>query len=475
MAMVSVRSHVRTQITWLALIDLACLIAGSVVGITVRLGAEETSRYVFEHIDGWLLFFAGVILANYLAGSYRVQYTFSRFNLVVTWLFSLVFALLILSITSYAWFIVVLGRGVLFISIVAYSLVSLSLKLLVYRGLFRSERLTCRTVIIGDGKRAAASKRMLEREYVLPAHKVVAFVRAFDGDEANHPKSSVKDGIAVIDGTSGNLEEIVQSLGVSLIVLALDDMQKAAVLYPHLKRVRFCGIEVLTPLNAAEIYSGTTPLDLVNEESLMQASLESGLPMVWRAKRLFDIITSAAAVLILLPLFLLIAVVMKLCAPRSPVLYSQIRAGRFAVPFRIYKIRTMRHGAEEETGPVWSAADDPRITRVGRVLRRFRIDETPQFVNILRGEMSLVGPRPERPEISADLAERIPYYQERENVTPGLTGWAQIRHAYGGTVEDAARKLEYDLYYMKHLSLSLDLQIILSTLRIVLLGKERSV
>jgi lipopolysaccharide/colanic/teichoic acid biosynthesis glycosyltransferase len=135
----------------------------------------------------------------------------------------------------------------------------------------------------------------------------------------------------------------------------------------------------------------------------------------------------------------------------------------------------MRPDAELDSGAVWASANDLRITRLGRFLRRFRLDELPQLVNVLNGEMSLVGPRPERPEIIAELERRIPCYNERENITPGLTGWAQIRYPYGYTVEDAARKLEYDLYYMKHLSLALDLQIILSTLRIVMLGKERNI
>jgi lipopolysaccharide/colanic/teichoic acid biosynthesis glycosyltransferase len=133
----------------------------------------------------------------------------------------------------------------------------------------------------------------------------------------------------------------------------------------------------------------------------------------------------------------------------------------------------MREGAEKETGPVWASDSDERVTRLGRILRRFRLDEIPQFVNIIRGDMSLVGPRPERPELVAELEKTVPFYRERENVMPGLTGWAQIRYGYGNTTEDAARKLEYDLYYMKHLSFALDLQILLSTLQIVLFGAEK--
>jgi len=225
----------------------------------------------------------------------------------------------------------------------------------------------------------------------------------------------------------------------------------------------------------AEVYRGVTPLDLINEDVVMQASLESDVPMVRRVKRLFDIAISVVACVVFAPVALCVAAAIKLSAPMSPILYTQERVGQFGRVFRIYKFRTMRPGAERETGPVWSDAGDPRITRSGRFLRRFRLDEIPQFVNILKGEMSFVGPRPERPELIETLEKQIPFYGEREYLSPGLTGWAQVRYPYGYSVESAARKLEYDLYYMKHLSLSLDLQIILSTLRIVMLGKERSV
>jgi lipopolysaccharide/colanic/teichoic acid biosynthesis glycosyltransferase len=153
------------------------------------------------------------------------------------------------------------------------------------------------------------------------------------------------------------------------------------------------------------------------------------------------------------------------------VFYRQTRVGQFGRPFTIVKFRTMAPDAEARTGPVWSAKGDARVTRLGSVLRTFRVDEIPQFVNVLRGEMSMVGPRPERPELIGELEKRIPYFSERLNVLPGLTGWAQVRYPYGSTIEDARRKLEYDLYYIKHLSLRLDLQIILSTLRVVVFGK----
>ena len=472
--MVAGRSHARMQTTWVAIMDLACLIAGSVVGVMLRFGHEEVTEYVYGHLEGWLLLYGGVLLANYLAGSYKIQYTFSRFNLIVTWAFSLVFAMLILSITSYAWITVVLGRGVLFLSLASYSIMALVLKLLVYRSLFRSDVFLCRTVILGTGARARRLRRMVESDYVLPVHKVVAFIRLPGDQDGIDQAASVVEGVVTMGAVAGGVQDIVRSLDVGLIVLAPDDMAVVKDFSAELRRLRFEGIEVLTPTAVCEIYAGLTPLDLLDDEVLMQVGMESRLPMIRRIKRMTDILLSLVAIVLLAPLGLLVAALVKVSAPRSPVLYSQLRTGQFGREFRILKFRTMREGAEFETGPVWAQENDPRVTRLGRVLRRFRLDETPQFLNILRGDMSLVGPRPERPEIAAELEKRVPFYGERENVMPGLSGWAQVRYPYGSTPDDARRKLEYDLYYIKHLSLALDLQIVLSTIRIVLFGLERS-
>ena len=467
------RSHIRDHMVWIAVMDLVCLIVGTSIGSIMRFGQEEIGPYVFEHVDGWVILFSSVLLANYLAGGYRLQYTFSRFNLVVTWLFSLVFAMLILSVTSYAWFTLLLGRGVLFLSLAFYSVISLFLKLFVYKALFRSDLFLCRTVVVGTGARAREIRRMLEGEWVLPAHKVVAHVRLVGGGAREADRYTLEDGVAVVDSTADTFEALVRSLGVNLIVVGLDDPDEAARFVLGLRRLRFGGIEVLTPLGAAEVYSGRTPVNLINEEFLLAVSMESDLPAIARLKRLVDIVVSAVACAVLAPVALAIAALTKLTAFRSPVLYSQVRVGRFGTTFRIYKFRTMREGAESATGPVWAGDRDERITGLGRVLRRFRLDEIPQFINIIRGDMSLVGPRPERPELVAELQKAIPFYSERENIMPGLTGWAQIRYPYGSSVEDAARKLEYDLYYMKHLSLGLDLQILLSTLQIVVFGMKK--
>ncbi|MBO3460276.1 sugar transferase [Aetokthonos hydrillicola Thurmond2011] len=191
----------------------------------------------------------------------------------------------------------------------------------------------------------------------------------------------------------------------------------------------------------------------------------------WKLKRLIDTITALLLLVALSPLMLLVALAIKLDSPGS-VFYSQLRTGLNSQPFRVYKFRSMYKDAEKR-GVQWASQRDPRITRVGYCLRLTRIDELPQLWNVLRGEMSLIGPRPERPEFDAKLRKAIPYYDVRYLVKPGITGWAQVLYPYGASIEDAYEKLAYDLYYIKNYSFWLDLAIFFKTIRVVLLGKGR--
>ncbi|OQZ05347.1 MAG: hypothetical protein B6D36_10580, partial [Planctomycetes bacterium UTPLA1] len=187
-------------------------------------------------------------------------------------------------------------------------------------------------------------------------------------------------------------------------------------------------------------------------------------------KRLLDFIIAGTALILALPLMLLIALATRLTS-RGPVFYTQTRVGQGGRTFSLYKFRTMIPDAEAG-GSTWATANDPRVTRVGRVLRCMRLDELPQLWNIIKGDMSLVGPRPERPEFVVPLSTIIPYYEERHLIKPGLTGWAQINYPYGSTIADARRKLQLDLYYMKHTSLELDLIVMLRTFGTFFLGSR---
>ncbi len=242
-------------------------------------------------------------------------------------------------------------------------------------------------------------------------------------------------------------------------------------LTPALRRWRYQGIDIVSLTDICEMVFHAVPLQLVTENWLFRASSQSGLLYIKKLKRLFDICVSLLCLLTLWPALLLGIIAVRL-GSSGPIFFRQTRLGRMGKPFVILKLRTMHMDAEKD-GPQWSGSKDQRIFYLGTWLRRFRIDEIPQLLNILRGEMSFVGPRPERPEFIDDLELRIPFYRERLLVQPGLTGWAQVRYPYGASMEDAWRKHELDLYYIKHMSLLLDFFVLLETIRTVLTGGVR--
>jgi sugar transferase (PEP-CTERM system associated) len=192
--------------------------------------------------------------------------------------------------------------------------------------------------------------------------------------------------------------------------------------------------------------------------------------LIMLTKRMMDVIVAAAGLLVSLPVALLTALAIKL-ESRGPILYRQQRVGANEQTFTIYKFRSMYQGAEDNVGPVWAAENDPRMTRVGKIMRKLRIDEIPQMINVLKGEMSFVGPRPERPFFVHTLNRKIPYYSLRHSIKPGITGWAQICYPYGECEQDAIEKLQYDLYYIKNMSALFDLQIIFESIKVIILGR----
>jgi sugar transferase (PEP-CTERM system associated) len=192
--------------------------------------------------------------------------------------------------------------------------------------------------------------------------------------------------------------------------------------------------------------------------------------LIMLTKRMMDVIVAAAGLLVSLPVALLTALAIKL-ESRGPILYRQQRVGANEQTFTIYKFRSMYQGAEDNVGPVWAAENDPRVTRVGKIMRKLRIDEIPQMINVLKGEMSFVGPRPERPFFVHTLNRKIPYYSLRHSIKPGITGWAQICYPYGECEQDAIEKLQYDLYYIKNMSALFDLQIIFESIKVIILGR----
>jgi sugar transferase (PEP-CTERM system associated) len=267
------------------------------------------------------------------------------------------------------------------------------------------------------------------------------------------------------------LYEQAVAQGVKTIVVALEERRGA---YPlqQLLDCRLQGIKILDGIYFHEILTGkivatqTPPSWLIFSEGFNRQLIT----MI--CKRGIDILSSLLAIIVFGPLMLIIALAIKINSP-GKILFKQTRVGYLGQDFELLKFRSMVDKAEEETGAVWAQNDDHRITSVGKIIRKVRLDELPQFWNILKGEMSFIGPRPERPEFVDKLKERLPYYGERHSIKPGLTGWAQINYGYGASEEDALRKLEYDLFYIKHLSILFDLYIVFHTIKIVLCRKGR--
>jgi sugar transferase (PEP-CTERM system associated) len=294
--------------------------------------------------------------------------------------------------------------------------------------------------------------------------EIVGFV---DPDPARVGTAILNPGVI---GTIEDIPSIVRAKKVDRVVVSLVDA-RGKLPVDKLLEMKLDGVTFDHLASVYEQYTGKIAVENLRPSWLIFSSGFKKSRLLSMSKRLLDVVAAAVGLMLALPLMLLIAVAIRLTS-NGPVLYHQRRVGRHGRIFVVHKFRSMRTDAEAESGPVWAARDgDTRVTRLGAVLRRSRLDEMPQFWNVLRGDMSFVGPRPERPEFVSGLTQQIPFYGQRHVVRPGLTGWAQVRYTYGATVEDALQKLQYDLYYIKNLSIALDLFIIFSTVKTVLLRK----
>ena len=317
-----------------------------------------------------------------------------------------------------------------------------------------------RVVIIGAGERASRIKQLAERTggaHFIPA----AFIAA-----PNDPRRVADCALALTESFDADaLYRFARRCDATEIVVATDDRRGLPV--RPLLGCKARGLDITEFLSFCERETGRVDLEALQPSWLI---FSDGFRMSWTAravKRLFDLTVSAAMLVLTLPLLLLTALAIKLEDGGSSI-YSQERAGLFGRPFTLYKFRSMREDAEQHSAPQWTAKRDSRITRVGSIIRRVRIDELPQLINVLKGDMSFIGPRPERPFFVAQLAAQIPFYDERHAVKPGITGWAQINYPYGASLQDARNKLSYDLYYVKNHTLLLDLIVLIQTVRVII-------
>jgi sugar transferase (PEP-CTERM system associated) len=283
---------------------------------------------------------------------------------------------------------------------------------------------------------------------------------------------SLKTSVSIIQQhTYEGICEVAEQAGVKKIVVALKE-KRGALPVKELLRCRVKGIEVLEGNSFYEMLTGKLIVESINPGWLIfsQGFRKSALQRLF--KRTVDLALSLTMLILLAPVIILMAVIIKLDS-KGPIFFSQERIGENRKPYMVHKFRSMVSDAEARTGPVWAQANDCRITRIGHFIRKWRIDEIPQLWNVLRGEMSFVGPRPERDHFIKELEEVIPYYGERFSVKPGLTGWAQVSYGYGASVEDAIEKLNYDLFYIKNMSILMDIMIVARTVKTVIFGHGR--
>jgi sugar transferase (PEP-CTERM system associated) len=320
-----------------------------------------------------------------------------------------------------------------------------------------------RVVILGTGQLALELSREMTRRGDLNM-KLEGFVGAVGGEAGE----GTIFGFPVL-GAATEVERIARQHGISRIIVALED-RRGVLPTRELVTLRVQGVRVDDASSALSALTGRVSLRAVKPSWFVFSDGFHRSKWNDLAKRVLDLAFGVLGLILSVPIMILVAVGVRWDS-RGPIIYRQRRVGRMGKSFELLKFRSMSVDAEKANGAQWATENDPRMTRIGRFLRKYRFDELPQFVNVIRGDMSFVGPRPERPCFVEDLRKTIPYYDERHSVRPGLTGWAQVQYAYGSSIEDAFNKLEYDLFYLKNMSLTFDLAIIFGTVRIVAGGR----
>lgn len=348
-------------------------------------------------------------------------------------------------------------RGVLVLMIVFNSFGQIGLRMLLQKFL-RASIFAHRILIVGAGELAGKVASIIPPDDNI--HSYVRFVACTDNKPLVDP--------SLIVGHIKDLGDILQDYRPQKLILSLAE-RRGNLPLKEIMHSKLKGVEVLDATTFFEQIKGCLMIENMQPSSFVYTHRFRMTPFMRSYKRLFDVVLSVVGLTIAAPLFPLIALAVKFDSP-GPVLFKQLRVGEREVEYFVYKFRTMAENAESKTGAVWAQKNDPRVTRIGRFLRKTRLDEIPQLFNVLKGDMSFIGPRPERMAFVERLKETIPFYSTRHFVKPGVTGWAQVCYPYGASDEDALEKLRYDLYYIKNYSILLDFRIILETIRVVTSG-----
>lgn len=430
----------------------------------LRLGTSAPTTYEGSRQALWacaMLFSVGTLGTLAALGLYSPRQRSDLPGLIVRLSVAVVGAAVLAAALFYAVPTLRVGRSILALSaFFAFCAVLVSRSLLgqvVDDSVFRR-----RILVYGAGQRSLAIAS-LRRRSDRRGFTVAGYVQAQE-ERVAIPSSQVLH-------INPDLRHLCEQRDIDEIVVAMEDRRRGFPIAEFLE-CRFAGIDVTELLTFLERETGRVAIDVLNPSWLIYGEGFRRNPLRRLTARVVDLSGSALILLLTVPIMLGTVAAIKLeDGLRAPVLYLQARVGLGGRRFHIIKFRSMRPDAEASGKAQWAQAADPRVTKVGAVIRKLRIDELPQLFNVLRGDMSLVGPRPERPEFVAQLAERIPYYVERHYVKPGVTGWAQLCYPYGSSERDALEKLQYDLYYIKNNSLLFDLAILVQTVEVVLMGK----
>ena len=451
------KHYVPYAVLFLALVDFFLLVAAAETAWVIRANQIGMSvDYVGNRIGPLLTFALSVQVAAMAIGVYGPESLQSLRFAIARLLVAISLGVIFMAVMSFAMPGMTLWRSnSLYAMGLSFAYLAMSRALL--GSLVGGTAFKRRLLVLGAGKRA---QRIKDLEAKPGSGFIVVGFIAMDEAKKVIPEAISRSAIF-------NLADFVVKLAASEVVLALEERRNALPLQ-DLLRIKTTGVHVNEISSFLERETGRVDVDSVNPSWLIFSDgFSAGRRISGIAKRLFDIIASLLLLALTAPVILLFAVFVKL-ESKGPAFYRQSRVGLFGQNFDIYKLRSMRSDAEAGGKAVWASKDDPRITRVGKFIRKVRIDELPQTWCVLKGEMSFVGPRPERPEFVADLENQLSYYAERHMVKPGITGWAQINYPYGASIDDSRQKLEYDLYYAKNYTPFLDLLILLQTLRVVL-------
>ena len=451
------KHYIPNAVLLLGLFDLVLLIVAGEVGYTIRMEQLLLAITPIQmRIPQLLTFAASVEMAMIAVGVYGAGALQSLRYATARLLVAISLGVIFLSVIYFFVPAATFWRSNLLYSMGIAAILLIALRILVGK-LIGGQAFKRRVVVLGAGARAARLKALAQTP---GAGFVVVGYISMSEPARIIPEAIARDAIY-------NLADHVVLLNASEVVLALEERRNALPL-KDLLRIKTTGVHVNEISTFLERETGRVDLQSVNPSWLIFSDgFSSGRMLSSVFKRLFDIVASVLLLTLTLPLIIATAIAIKL-ESKGPAFYRQRRVGLYNVGFDCIKLRSMRQDAEVAGKAVWAEKDDPRITRIGRIIRKLRIDELPQTWSVLKGEMSFVGPRPERPQFVEDLEQQLNYYAERHMVKPGITGWAQINYPYGASIEDSRQKLEYDLYYAKNYSPFLDLLILLQTVRVIL-------